>query len=96
MTVFVQKLGRDKFIEYITNYDNYGLLVGVGGAFLFMFAYYSPKDAWSAVFSERDDQRLARYRLCPRPSLPLEGGRSWRARAAPAHNLQTLGTGVAW
>ena len=51
VTVFVQKLGRDKFIEYITNYDNYGVLVGVGGAFLFMFAYYSPKDVWSGPAS---------------------------------------------
>jgi len=55
VTVFMKHFGRDKFIEYITNYDNYGLLVGVGGVFLFMFAYYSPKDVWSAVFSERDD-----------------------------------------
>ena len=55
VTVFMKHFGRDQFIKYITNYDNYGLLVGVGGVFLFMFAYYSPTDVWSAVFSERDD-----------------------------------------
>jgi hypothetical protein len=55
VTAIMKHFGRDKFIEYMTNYDNYGLLGGVGGAILFMFAYYTPKDVWSAVFSERDD-----------------------------------------
>ena len=47
----VRRFGWDKFIEDITHYDNYGFLAAVGGAFLFGFAWYSPKDFWSA-FSE--------------------------------------------